>query len=166
MNKFVTFSRPVKCLAMIVGIMCSQVYYAQAEEGHLNSVQAEYLEHLIHSQLNNQADRDYVNSRWTEAQRVAEFICRPLAQKEITQQHPGADKVILDQGKENTQHLVSERLLTGNGEYRTGNKWTPFLFECEISTQTGKVEKFRILDKPVRTMAPGPVIHQGDKDIQ
>ncbi|ECC9460408.1 hypothetical protein DRW78_16050, partial [Salmonella enterica subsp. salamae] len=160
MNRYVTSSRPVKCLVMIAGIMCSHVYYVQAEEGHLNSVQAEYLEHLIHSQLNNQADRDYVNSRWTEAQRVAEFICRPLAQKEITRQHPGADKVILDQGKKDTQHLLSARFLIGNGEYRTGNTWTSFLFKCEISTQTGKAEKFQILDKPVvRGMMPGPVIH-------
>lgn len=156
MNRYLAVSRALKSLAMIAGVMCC---YIQAAETQLNNVQRQYLDHLIHTQLNNQADRDYVNNSWTEAQRVAEFICRPLAQQEIARQHAGVDKVILDQGKENTQHLLSDHLLTGNGEYRTGNTWTPFLFECEISTQTGKAVKFRLLDKAVRTMAPGPVIH-------
>lgn len=159
MNRYVTVSRTLKSLVMIAGVMCS---YTHAAETPLNSVQTKYLNHVIHSQLNNQADRDYVNNNWTQAQRVAEFICRPLAQKEISRQYAGVDKVILDQGKENTQHLSSERLLTGNGQYRTGNTWTPFLFECEISAQTGKAVKFRILDKAVKTMAPGPVIHHQD----
>lgn len=148
----------INTLVFATVVYGSTVCPAQADEATLPPQQREYLNTQINQQLRSQSDRDYVSTYWTEAQRVAEFICRPLAQRFIEQAFTGVDKVILDQGPKNTQHLRSSTRLTGNGEYRTGNDWTPFHYECVISGQTGEALEFRLLKRHMLTMAPGSVI--------
>lgn len=150
--------RTISTLVLAVMVYGSTVCPAQAAEVILNPAQREYLNTLINHQLRGQSDRDYVQKNWTEAQRVAEFICRPLGQQFVKQAFAGVDKVILDQGAKNTQHLRSVTLLTGTGQYRTGNDWTPFHYECVISGQTGEALEFRLLSRDILTMAPEPVI--------
>lgn len=148
----------IKNLFFVAVVYSNNMCLAQAHEATLNHVQRDHLNMLINHQLRTQSERDYVNKSWTEAQRVAEFICRPLAQHFIQQKFAGVDKVILDQGPKNTQHLMSANLLAGNGQYRIGNDWTPFHYECGISEQTGESLDFRLLKRELVPMAPGPVI--------
>lgn len=154
MNKHSKFALSA-LLAAAFGCSISLVY---ASDARLNQTQLEHLNALINSQLKEQSDRDIING-WTEAQQVAEFICRPIAEKTIKKQFPATDRIILDQGPDNEQHLVSATMLTGNGQYRAGMNWTPFHFQCDIS-KTGEAVNFRIRKKTL-TMAPGPVSNIG-----
>ncbi|EHM1373180.1 hypothetical protein KFS96_004016 [Salmonella enterica] len=143
---------------IVAAILGCNISLAGTNETVLNRAQSAYLSNLINSQLKNQDDRHYIFDHWSEAQRVAEFICAPLAKNLIKQRFPDVDKIILDQGPDNKQKLISSTLLAGNGQYRVGNTWTPFSYECELSDQTGKATKFRILNREKVVVAPGPVI--------
>lgn len=147
-----------KYLVVITAISCMYTGFAFATNVTLNSVQVEHLNSVINREVKGKNDRNFVNTNWTEAQRVAEFICRPLALKELQKLYPDVDKVIFDQGKHNMQRLLSPALLTGNGQYRRGINWTTFHFECELSVKTGEATGFRLTRNRVLTMAPGPVI--------
>ncbi|ECI4646614.1 hypothetical protein ID80_004776 [Salmonella enterica subsp. enterica serovar Ball] len=128
-----------------------------AADTNLTQEQSTLLKKLIDNRLKKPAEKKFVNNEWTEAQRVAEFICRPLAEKVVKNHFPAADKILFDQGHNNRHHLVSATLLEGNGQYRTGNNWVPFYYQCELSAKTGEALEFRFMRKK-KVMAPGPVI--------
>ncbi|POT56154.1 hypothetical protein C3432_19455 [Citrobacter amalonaticus] len=147
MKNVLNISRSIKKFLIFAAVWSCAVGSACADEHVLNPAQSSYLHSLIKTELRNLDDQNYVNSNWTEAQRVAEFICRPLAQKYVKSLFPKVDKVIMDQGKTNKQRLISSTRLTGNGQYRSGNSWTPFDYECQLSEKTGKALKFNFLSK-------------------
>ncbi|MJN99469.1 hypothetical protein DNX92_23150 [Salmonella enterica subsp. enterica] len=118
--------------------------YATGVEAKLTPQQVSALNALIDKQVTQPGDREII-AGWTEAQRVAEFICRPALQKEIRRQFPAADKTILDQGTGNQHHLESPSLLTGNGQFRTGIEWTRFNYRCELTGSSGMVKKVHIV---------------------
>lgn len=82
-------------------------------------------------------------SEWTEAKKVAEFICRPLATSELKNWDKGADRVFLGTDDPATLELASNRQLTGSGEVRTGSDWTSFTFTCELDPESGKATSFQ-----------------------
>ncbi len=132
---------------VIVGLVFSSSalqVYATEKDAKLTPQQVSALNTLIDKQVTRSGDRKIIEG-WTEAQRVAEFICRPAVQKEIRQQFPAADKTILDLGTGN-HHLESPSLLTGNGQFRTGIEWTHFNYRCELTENSGMVKKVYILN--------------------
>lgn len=155
---FMSFKR----LVIITAISCMYTGFAFAANVTLNPAQVEHLNNVINHEVKGKDDRNFVYTNWTEAQRVAEFICRPLALKELQKRYTDVDKVIFDQGKHNMQRLISPALLTGNGQYRRGINWTTFHFACELSVKTGEAMGFRLLRNKTLTMAPGPVIRSGE----
>lgn len=152
MNKHIKISLP----ALLLAVLGYSISLAHASDARLNQSQLDYLNALINTQVKEQSDIDIING-WTEAQRAAEFICRPLAEKTIKEQFHTSDRIILDQGADNQQHLVSATMLMGKGLYREGMNWTPFHFQCEIS-ETGEAVNFHIVKNTI-TMAPGPAIN-------
>ncbi|HBC1286563.1 TPA: hypothetical protein ACGJPB_003365 [Escherichia coli] len=151
-----------KRLVIITAISCMYTGFAFAANVTLNPAQVKHLNNVINHEVKGKDDRNFVYTNWTEAQRVAEFICRPLALKELQKRYTDVDKVIFDQGKHNMQRLISPALLTGNGQYRRGINWTTFHFACELSVKTGEAMAFRLLRNKTLTMAPGPVIRSGE----
>jgi len=81
-------------------------------------------------------------SGWSNAKKVAEFICRPAALPALKKQAPDADKVFLGTDDPTTLTLVSKRSLTGVGQVRTGAAWRDFTFTCALMPSSGKVAGF------------------------
>ncbi|WP_201472323.1 hypothetical protein [Escherichia coli] len=117
----------------------------------------------MRTQIKNDSDFQSIRAEWTEAHKVAEFLCRPVALNMLRKMHPEVDKVFLGDGKNGGLTLHSSSQLTGTGQYRTrGINWVPFNFRCLLSPSTGAVTGFDYrlnTDTPgVRVMAPGPVV--------
>ena len=81
-------------------------------------------------------------SGWSNAKKVAEFICRPAALPALKKQVPDADKVFLGTDNPATLTLVSKRSLTGVGQVRSGAAWRDFTFTCALMPSSGKVAGF------------------------
>jgi hypothetical protein len=88
------------------------------------------------------SDERAIASEWSDAKKVAEFICRSLAMTELKKWNKDADRVFLGTDDPDTLDLTTNRLLTGSGQVRTGNDWTTFTFNCELDTGTGKALSF------------------------
>lgn len=77
---------------------------------------------------------------WSIEKKLAEFICRPLAQ-DILRQQQRADRVFL--GGANGSHLtLTADELSGNGSYRQPTGWVDISFTCRVDGDTGKAESF------------------------
>mgnify|MGYP001058147566 CR=1 FL=1 len=85
---------------------------------------------------------------WSNAKKVAEFICRPAALPALRKQTPDADRVFLGTDNPTTLTLVSKRSLTGVGQVRTGSAWRDFTFTCALMPSSGKVAGFTAVLKP------------------
>jgi len=82
-------------------------------------------------------------SGWTDAKKVAEFICRPLALRELKKWNKQADRVFLGTDDPSTLALKSNQQLSGSGQVRTGSDWTDFTFTCGLDAGTGKARSFK-----------------------
>ncbi|EAQ8164021.1 hypothetical protein ABXZ70_004538 [Salmonella enterica] len=130
----------------------------------LTPAQQSYLAQEMRAQIKNSSDFQSIRAEWTEAHKVAEFLCRPVALKMIRNTLPDVDKVFLGDGKNGGLTLNSPSRLTGTGQYRTGGvNWVPFEFSCQLSPSTGAVTGFDyrtdIRAARAQRMAPGPVSH-------
>lgn len=88
------------------------------------------------------ADRQAIKG-WSNAKKVAEFICRPAALRSLAKQEASVDKVLLGTEDPATLSLESAGRLKGIGQYRKGDKWTDIDFVCDIDADTGKVSSFQ-----------------------
>lgn len=105
-------------------------------------------------------------SGWSDAKKVAEFMCRPLAMKVLKRGYKGADRVFLGTDDPGTLNLVSNRSLAGSGQVRTSNGWQTFTFTCGVDPRTGRAVSFQStptspdaapLPRWQRHFGPGPV---------
>lgn len=106
----------------------------------LSAAQEEVIAQNI-EQLQSQADRDVALS-WSDAKKVAEFICRPLALDDLQKWNAEANRVFLGTDDPSTLNLESGRMLSGSGEVRTGDGWASFEFSCELNPDTGEALSF------------------------
>lgn len=88
------------------------------------------------------AEERSIASTWSNAKKVAEFICRPVAMSELKKWNRDADRVFLGSDDPGTLSLTADKLLTGSGQVRTANDWTEFTFNCELDPDTGKALSF------------------------
>lgn len=86
-------------------------------------------------------------SRWTDAKKVAEFICRPLATA-VLKRRANANRIFLGTDDPHTLHLVSNRQLEGSGQYRAGDDWHSFTFTCALNPQNGTATSFKAKPAP------------------
>jgi hypothetical protein len=85
---------------------------------------------------------------WTDAKKVAEFICRPQAQQTLEKQVKGTDRVFLGSDDPASLTLEGNTQLHGSGQLRAANNWQDFRFECRLDPVSGKATSF------VATMTP------------
>lgn len=91
--------------------------------------------------LQSQEERTMA-SEWSDAKKVAEFICRPLAMSDLRTWNKTADRVFLGTDDPSTLTLSSNQRLTGSGQVRIGNDWKNFTFDCKLDAGTGKALSF------------------------
>jgi hypothetical protein len=116
---------------------------APAAAAELSPAQASFLANEI-AKLKLPEERALAKD-WTDAKKVAEFICRPAAMKTVRKRFKGADRAFLGTDDPKTLQLVSNRLLTGSGQARTGGtNWQIFSFSCVLNPKGGKAVSFEI----------------------
>jgi len=115
---------------------------AQAPEHFvtLSKAQKERLAEAVQV-LKNPGERRMAQ-QWSTAKQVAEWLCRPIALRTLHKQHPDIDRVFLGMGNKDDLDLVSNRLLRGKGEARSGGEWKTFTFTCELDPHRGDVSNF------------------------
>jgi len=108
--------------------------------GMLSPAQQDVIARSI-ERLSSPEERELASS-WSEAKKVAEFVCRPIALAALQSWNSSADRVFLGTDDPDTLRLESERLLTGSGEVRTGSDWVSFEFTCELDPASGEALSF------------------------
>lgn len=81
-------------------------------------------------------------SAWSDAKKVAEFICRPLAMNILKRRFKGADRVFLGDDKVQSLQLAGDHQLTGYGQVRIPTGWRTFDFSCALDPRSGKALGF------------------------
>jgi hypothetical protein len=99
------------------------------------------------------SDREVIKG-WSNAKKVAEFICRPAALRSLAKQDASVDKVFLGTNDPSTLSLQSAGRLTGTGQYRKGDKWMDIDFVCDIDPDMGKVSSFQWMNVGASSSAP------------
>ena len=133
-------------LAAALALAMAGAAPATPAEPPLSPAQKAVVEKVI-SRLKSPEERNLA-SGWSNAKKVAEFICRPAALPSLRRQAPGADKVFLGTDDPTTLTLVSKRSLTGVGQVRSGAAWRDFTFTCALTPSSGKVAGFTAVLKP------------------
>lgn len=78
---------------------------------------------------------------WSPAKKVAEFICRPLAEATLHKQKH-ADRVFLGTSDTTGSVLEGNTKLAGEGSFRAGSDWTDIQFACVLEPVSGKARSF------------------------
>lgn len=126
----------------------------------------QHMKQVMDTRINNTGDRKIILHEWSNAHRVAEFLCRPAALEALRKQDKKADKVFPGNGKNGGLNLQPATRLTGAGQCRTdGTVWKIFSFSCDLSPVTGGVTNFRSDANRLRPMAPGPIIITDTRNI-
>ncbi|WP_374532970.1 hypothetical protein [Phenylobacterium sp.] len=133
-------------LAAALALAMAGAAPATPAEPSLSPAQKAVVEKVI-SRLKTPEERNLA-SGWSNAKKVAEFICRPAALPSLRRQAPGADKVFLGADDPTTLTLVSKRSLIGVGQVRSGATWRDFTFTCALTPSSGKVAGFTAVLKP------------------
>jgi len=113
----------------------------QPQEPKLSSAERNVIAEQI-GKVKSPADRQVIKE-WSNAKKVAEFICRPAALRSLSKQDAAIDKVMLGTDDPSSLSLESTTRLLGAGQYRKGDKWTDISFACDIDSDTGKVSSFQ-----------------------
>ncbi|ECH9262233.1 DUF930 domain-containing protein [Salmonella enterica subsp. enterica serovar Brandenburg] len=141
---------------IVSSVLISPFFTLSIQAGVLTHKQQEALENVINKQVKNKNDRLFVLNEWSEAHRVAEFSCRPIALAKIRKKYPETDKVMLGRGHNQGITLHSSTRMTGEGQYRMGStKWYLFNFECMLEPDSISVKSFIYSEGRL----PGPGLH-------
>jgi hypothetical protein len=124
----------------IAGLLIVLGVSAQAAEPALSTAEKANIARQI-AAMRGPADR-HVAEGWTNAKKVAEYLCRPLALPELKKQEKGADRVFLGTNAPETLTLESDQRLVGTGTFRYPGGWKDFKFSCELNPAAGKATAF------------------------
>jgi hypothetical protein len=127
------------------GLLLALSLFAQAAEPGLSPAEKANIAKQI-AAMKGAADRQLAES-FTNAKKVAEYLCRPLALPEIRKQEKGADRVFLGTNAPETLTLESNQRLVGTGSFRYPGGWKDFKFSCELNPETGKATAFSMAAK-------------------
>ena len=124
----------------LAGLFLTLGVLAQAAEPDLSPAEKANIAKQI-AAMKGSADRQLAES-FTNAKKVAEYLCRPLALPELRKQQKGADRVFLGTNAPETLTLESNHRLVGTGSFRYPAGWKDFKFSCELNPETGKATAF------------------------
>jgi hypothetical protein len=125
----------LSCLGSCAAVWLTVLPSAASHASHLSSAQVAVVAANI-AKLKYAEERSLA-SRWTDAKKAAEFICRPLAMR-VLKRH----RVFLGTDEPGTLRLLSNRRLSGTGQVRVGYDWQTFAFSCAMDPRTGKALSF------------------------
>lgn len=111
-------------------------------DGRLSPAQQRSIAEAI-GRLHGVADRD-VASQWSDAKKVAEVMCRPLALQRLRQTDRAIDRVFLGDTNPQSLSLAGNTLLQGTGQARSGNAWKTFSFACKLDPASGRASTFAV----------------------
>jgi hypothetical protein len=126
--------------AVFLAMAVASPLLAAPDTHHLSPAQASVIAGAI-AKLKYPQERSLA-SHWSDAKKVAEFICRPMATA-VIERRSNADRVFLGTDDPSTLHLVSDRQLEGSGQYRAGGDWHSFTFACALNPQNGTAISFK-----------------------
>jgi hypothetical protein len=130
----------LSCLGSCAALWLAVLPSDGSAASHLSSAQVAVVAWQI-AKLKYPQERS-VASRWSDAKKAAEFICRPLAMRVLKRGFKGADRVFLGTDDPSTLHLLGNRRLTGSGQVRIGYDWQTFTFSCKLDPRTGEAVSF------------------------
>ena len=152
------------CLGSCAALWLAVLPSAASGAVHLSSAQVTVVARQI-AKLRYPQERS-VASRWSDAKKAAEFICRPLAMKMLKQHFKDADRVFLGTDEPRTLRLLSNSRLSGTGQVRTGYNWQTFTFSCAMDPRTGKAVSFETtLTSASPTQPAERLLHRSDWTI-
>jgi hypothetical protein len=134
-------SRSICLCALVLSGFGAPAQSSARKEPELSPKQQAVMDHAI-ATLKSHADR-HVAEGWSNAKKVAELLCRPAALHVLKARNPAVDRVFLGTDDPSTLNLMSDRRLTGSGEFRTPTGWQDFSFSCGLDPATGKVTSFQ-----------------------
>lgn len=79
---------------------------------------------------------------WSDAKKVSETMCRPVALKYFQDRFRDADRVFLGDTGSDSLKLQGNELLTGTGQVRDGGTWHYFTFTCQLNPRNGRAVSF------------------------
>jgi hypothetical protein len=126
--------------------LASVAQAANNQEPALSAAEKEVVARQI-ATLRAPADRTLA-ANWSNAKKVAEWICRPAALPAVRKQDQRAGRVVLGTDELKSLTLETNGRLTGSGLFRTVHGWTDFNFACEVNPETAKVISFQIMPRP------------------
>jgi hypothetical protein len=131
---------------LVLGIVTAAAQAPASTQTTLSPAETAAIAHQI-ATLHSSADRGVANG-WSDAKKVAELICRPVALPALRKQISGADRVFLGTDDPKTLSLESNAKLTGTGSARGAQGWQDFSFTCEIDPATAKPTVFTAVLTP------------------
>lgn len=136
-------TRPLR-LAAIALVLATVSHWpslaAAAEAEALSPAQQQAIKRSI-AGLRGEADRHIANE-WSDAKKVAEVMCRPLALKQLRHDDRSIDRVFLGDDNAASLSLHGNTRLEGRGQARAGNSWKTFTFSCELDPRSGRAKAF------------------------
>jgi hypothetical protein len=134
----------VRSCALLLGLAVAPgLSFADTVSGNLlTGTQQQTIARAIES-LHGKADRE-VARQWTDAKKVAEVMCRPLALERLRHAHRGIDRVFLGDADAASLSLHSNALLEGIGQARVDNDWKTFAFSCGLDPRSGRAISFTV----------------------
>ena len=133
----------------IFGLLIALASIAQAannQEPALSAAERHIVARGI-ATLKAPADRTLA-ANWSNAKKVAEWICRPAALPAVRKQDQRAGRVVLGTDDLESLTLETNGRLIGSGLFRTVHGWQDFNFACEVNPETAKVTSFQITPLP------------------
>lgn len=127
--------------ALLATLFAMAAYPAVAQDSSpLTDSQRQALDRAIGT-LRTPADRN-VASRWSDAKKVAEVMCRPLALQELKRTDAKVDRVFLGDDTPQSLSLKGNTVLEGSGQARGRTGWRNFTFACALDAQTARAKSF------------------------
>lgn len=127
--------------ALLAALVATAAYPAAAQDSSpLTDSQRQALDRAIGT-LRTPADRN-VASQWSDAKKVAEVMCRPLALQELKRTDAKVDRVFLGDDTPQSLSLNGNTVLEGRGQARGRSGWRNFTFTCALDPQTARATAF------------------------
>ena len=112
----------------------------QTDQSELSPRQQQAIRNAF-SGLHSKAEQKMA-MQMSDAQKVAETMCRPIALEYFRERYETADRVFLGTGGEGSLTLHGNSRLTGTGQVREGFNWHYFTFDCYLNPATGYATSF------------------------
>ncbi|WP_422648791.1 DUF930 domain-containing protein [Cupriavidus sp. H18C1] len=127
--------------ALLAALVATAAYPVAAQDSSpLTDSQRQALDRAIGT-LRTPADRN-VASQWSDAKKVAEVMCRPLALQELKRTDAKVDRVFLGDDTPQSLSLNGNTVLEGRGQARGRSGWRNFTFTCALDPQTARATAF------------------------